>query len=149
MTWRANPDWGRKLGYSLKALEAANEEAVELFLPLRDELEAGEITAVISGNIGPRGDGYKPGALMSVEEARDYHAWQVGVLARQSVDMVAAFTMNYANEATGVVLAARDHDVPVAISFTVETDGRLPSGQTLAMRLWKSIAKRIATRPIS
>ena len=131
VTWRANPDWGRKLGYSLKALEAANEEAVEMFLPLRDELEADGTTAVISGNIGPRGDGYKPGALMSVEEARDYHAWQVGVLARQPVDMVAAFTLNYANEATGIVLAARDHDVPVAISFTVETDGRLPSGQGL------------------
>jgi S-methylmethionine-dependent homocysteine/selenocysteine methylase len=131
VTWRANPDWGRKLGYSLKALEAANEEAVEMFVPLRDELEASGTTTVISGNIGPRGDGYSPDGFMSVEEARNYHDWQVSVLARQPVDMVAAFTMNYANEATGIVLAAREHDVPVGISFTVETDGRLPSGQPL------------------
>jgi S-methylmethionine-dependent homocysteine/selenocysteine methylase len=131
VTWRANPDWGRKLGYSLRALEAANEEAVEMFVPLRDELEAAGTPAVISGNIGPRGDGYNPQAFMSVEEARDYHGWQVGVLARQPVDMLAAFTMTYANEATGIVLAARDHDVPVGISFTLETDGRLPSGQAL------------------
>jgi homocysteine S-methyltransferase len=131
VTWRASPDWGAKLGYSREALQVANEEAVEMFLPLRDELEAEGITAVVSGNLGPRGDGYNPDSFMSADEARDYHSWQVGVLARQPVDMVSAFTMTYANEATGIVQAAKEHGVPAVISFTLETDGRLPSGQTL------------------
>ncbi|HSO48044.1 MAG TPA: homocysteine S-methyltransferase family protein, partial [Rhizobiaceae bacterium] len=95
VTWRANPDWGRKLGYSLKALEAANEEAVEMFLPLRDELEAGGTTAVISGNIGPRGDGYKVENAMTAQQAQDYHGWQVGVFAQTQADLVSAFTINY------------------------------------------------------
>jgi S-methylmethionine-dependent homocysteine/selenocysteine methylase len=131
VTWRASPDWGEKLGYSRQALRVANEEAVEMFVPLRDELESAGITAVISGNLGPRGDGYNPDSFMSADEARDYHSWQVGVLAGQPVDMISAFTMTYANEATGIVRAARDHGVPAVISFTLETDGRLPSGQSL------------------
>jgi S-methylmethionine-dependent homocysteine/selenocysteine methylase len=45
---------------------------------------------------------------------------------------VAAFTMNYPEEAIGIALAAREAAMPVAISFTTETDGRLPSGISLA-----------------
>ena len=39
--------------------------------------------------------------------------------------------MTTAEEATGVVLAAKALNMPAVIGFTVETDGRLPSGMSL------------------
>ena len=48
-----------------------------------------------------------------------------------AADFVSAFTMNYVEEAIGIARAARRAEMPVVISFTVETDGRLPTGQTL------------------
>ena len=131
-TWRANPDWAAKLGYDAVTLADANRKGVGLLLEIRAAFETRATPVVISGNLGPRGDGYRPDAQMTVAEARDYHAAQVRTFAQTDADMVAAFTMNYVEEAIGIVLAAKDAGMPVAISFTVETDGRLPSGDTLA-----------------
>ena len=39
--------------------------------------------------------------------------------------------MNYFEEAAGITLAAKRAGMPVAVSFTVETDGKLPTGETL------------------
>jgi S-methylmethionine-dependent homocysteine/selenocysteine methylase len=130
-TWRANPDWAAKLGYSREALAVVNQDAIALMEELRFAHETRDTPMVISGNIGPRGDGYVAGAEMSVEEAATYHGEQVAIFAESAADMVAAFTMTNVNEALGVVVAAQRHDMPVAISFTLETDGRLPSGATL------------------
>jgi homocysteine S-methyltransferase len=130
-TWRANPEWAAKLGYSRDALAAVNREAIDLMAELRSDYETRETPMVISGNIGPRGDGYVAGTEMSAEAAAEYHDDQVGVFAASEADMVAAFTMTNVNEALGVVMAAQRHRMPVAISFTVETDGRLPSGHSL------------------
>jgi homocysteine S-methyltransferase len=131
-TWRANPDWGARLGYDAAALADANRRSVGLLLELRRDHETPETPVVISGCLGPRGDGYQPGVRMTVTEARAYHAGQIEVFARTDADMVAAFTLNYPEEAIGIALAARDAAVPVAISFTTETDGRLPTGDRLA-----------------
>ena len=125
-TWRANPDWGAKLGYSLERLEEANRDAVAFM----DELR-GEADVLVSGCVGPRGDGYVPGELMSADEAQEYHSWQVGVFADTGVDLVSALTMNYVEEALGIARAAAAAGLPCVVSFTVETDGRLPSGQPL------------------
>jgi S-methylmethionine-dependent homocysteine/selenocysteine methylase len=130
-TWRANRDWGNKLGYSREQLAEANRKAIDLLREMRDEFETDDTKVVISGNIGPRGDGYVPTALMSAEEAAEYHAEQIRIFHGTEADMVAAFTMNYADEAIGVVRAAETSGMPVAISFTVETDGKLPTGQSL------------------
>ena len=130
-TWRANPDWAAKLGYDAPALASANRRSVELLLEVRTALETPRTRIIISGNLGPRGDGYNPGTRMSIDAAEAYHADQVRVFAGTSADMVAALTMNYAEEAIGVVRAARAAGMPVAISFTTETDGRLPSGEAL------------------
>ncbi len=131
-TWRASPDWGAKLGYDARALERANRRAIDLLLEIRADVETSDTPVVISGNLGPRGDGYRPDARMSVTEASDYHSWQVRTFASTDADMVAAFTMNYVEEAIGIAAAAKAHGIPAAISFTLETDGRLPSGRTLA-----------------
>ncbi|WP_269583916.1 homocysteine S-methyltransferase family protein [Roseibium sp. Sym1] len=130
-TWRANPDWAGQLGYSATALDAANREAIESLQALAQEYRTPQSPFVISGCIGPRGDGYVAGAAMSVEEARAYHARQIAVFAESGADMVSAITMTNVPEATGVALAARDSGIASVISFTVETDGRLPSGDDL------------------
>ncbi len=132
-TWRANPDWGAKLGYDAPALAEANRKGIQLLAQVRTDFKrAGHSQPiVISGNLGPRGDGYRVETRMNVDEAQRYHAPQVEVFAASDADMVAAFTMNYVEEAIGIALAARNTAMPVALSFTVETDGRLPSGQSL------------------
>jgi S-methylmethionine-dependent homocysteine/selenocysteine methylase len=131
VTWRASSDWGNRLGYSPASLAEANRRAVGLLESIRNEYETDQMPVVISGCVGPRGDGYVPESMMSEGEAEAYHREQIGVFADTIADMVCAMTMNYAAEAVGVVRAARAAAMPVAISFTVETDGRLATGQTL------------------
>jgi S-methylmethionine-dependent homocysteine/selenocysteine methylase len=131
-TWRANPDWGTKVGYGTEALARNNRAAIALLLELRDRYETAASPMVVSGAIGPRGDGYDPGALMSADEAADYHGFQIGLFRDAGADLVSAFTMTNIGEAQGIALAAKALDMPCVISFTVETDGRLPTGDTLA-----------------
>lgn len=131
-TWRANPDWGRLLGYDAAALARANIDAAGWARELRDEWQArisGPV--VLSGVIGPRGDGYVAQAPGSVADAAAYHRPQAAALREGGVDMLAAVTMTTSAEAIGVARAGSAEGLPVAISFTVETDGRLPSGEPL------------------
>ena len=130
-TWRANPDWGAKLGYDARALADVHRRAVEQLEDVRSRLETPATPIVISGNLGPRGDGYRPDALMSADEAERYHGAQIRTFRDTAADMVAAFTMNYVEEAIGIASAAKASAMPVAISFTIETNGRLPTGMTL------------------
>lgn len=131
-TWRASSDWGERLGYDAHALAEANRQSVALMLEVRERFATAEAPFVISGNLGPRGDGYRADRRMSVEEARRYHTRQIETFEPTRVDLVTAVTLNYVDEAIGVVLAAQDAAMPVVISFTTETDGKLPSGETLA-----------------
>jgi len=130
-TWRANPDWAAKLGYDAASLADANRLGVGLLLEVRAQMETAATPIVVSGNLGPRGDGYRPESRMSESAARAYHATQIATFAATDADMLGAFTMNYVEEAVGIALAARDARMPLALSFTLETDGRLPSGQSL------------------
>lgn len=130
-TWRANADWGAKLGYDAAGLADVNRKAVQLLSDLRQEYSYRGLPMVVSGCLGPRGDGYRPELLMSAEESQRYHQAQVDVLASTDADMISAFTMNYCEEALGIVCAAHNARIPVVISFTVETDGRLATGQSL------------------
>lgn len=130
-TWRASLDWGRKLGYSAQELAEINHQAIELLVEIRNEYEDQHTKILISGCIGPRGDGYRLEAMMNMDEAERYHRTQIETLAETEADMVTALTMTYAEEAAGVVRAAQTAGMPVVISFTVETDGRLPSGMSL------------------
>lgn len=130
-TWRANPDWGAKLGYDDAALADIQRRAIAQLVAVREKFDSENTPIVVSGNLGPRGDGYRADARMSADEAQDYHGPQVRTFAATDADMVAAFTMNYTDEAIGIARAAQASRMPVAISFTVETDGRLPSGESL------------------
>jgi len=130
-TWRASPRWARELGYSTEQLEDLNRRAIALMEELRDRHESGGAPIVISGCIGPQDDGFSPTTKLSADEARDYHVGQIATFAGTAADMVAAITLTYADEATGIAQAAEQAGLPSAISFTLETDGRLPSGQAL------------------
>ena len=130
-TWRASPDWGKRLGYTTESLAEVNRKAVALLEAIRKQYGSDRTPVVVSGCVGPRGDGYVPGKEMTEEEAERYHIEQIATFAATAADMVCAITMNYAEEAAGVARAAKKAGMPVALSFTVETDGRLPTGQTL------------------
>jgi homocysteine S-methyltransferase len=129
-TWRANLDWAAQLGYDAETLARVNRDSIELMERLRDESPHDE-PVLIEGLLGPRGDGYAADSTMSAWEAERYHAIQLRVLADTAVDLASAFTIAYAEEAVGIVRAAEKTGLPSVISFTLETDGRLPSGQSL------------------
>ena len=130
-TWRASRDWGEKLGRSAGQIADLNRRSIDLLVGIRSEYE-GEIPhLVISGAIGPRGDGYSGDVSMTADEAEAYHRAQIATFRGTEADMVAAFTIPYIAEATGIALAARSEGMPAVIGFTVETDGKLPSGEML------------------
>jgi homocysteine S-methyltransferase len=129
-TWRASADWGARLGYAPAALAESNRQAIRMLEEIREEMPAGQ-PVVISGCLGPRGDGYVPSQAMSADEAAAYHRAQVETFAGTAADMVSAITMNYAEEAIGIAVAANTAGKPVSISFTVETDVNLPTGEPL------------------
>ncbi len=128
-TWRASTDWTVRRGLSAADTRDIHRRSVSLLEELREEFAP--VPTVINGVIGPRGDGYVPSSLMTVRHAEAYHQLQVDMLAEAGADMLSAMTLNYVEEAIGIVQAARHAAMPIAISFTVETDGRLPTGQSL------------------
>ena len=126
-TWRANPDWGALLGYDGERLDAVNRAAVSFL----EELRAGRDSVIVEGCIGPRGDGYRPTSRRPADEAERYHAPQLRAFAECGCPRASALTLTYIEEAVGIVRAAAAAGVPIVIGFTVETDGRLPSGVSI------------------
>ena len=136
-TWRANEDWGFKLGYDKDSLKRVNQDAIKLLSTLKTTYADAIQDILISGQIGPRGDGYQIETIMTPEGAREYHSLQVEAFKKAGADMISAITMTNTNEALGIVLAAKENKVPVVISFTVETDGKLPNGDSLEEAIYK------------
>ena len=130
-TWRANTDWGSKLRYTEEELFHINKSSIYFLDSIRSEYRDDIDPLLVSGCVGPRSDGYVVGERMSVEEAMSYHYSQLKAFREGGADMSNAMTMNYVEEALGIVLSAKDLDLPVVVSFTVETDGCLPDGNTL------------------
>ena len=129
-TWRANADWGAQLGHDAAELDRINRLAVDVALETRHSCDV-VAPVLISGLLGPRGDGYVVDQVMTPADAAAYHHAQIATFADTEADLITAITMTTAEEATGVVLAAKALNMPAVIGFTVETDGRLPSGQPL------------------
>ena len=129
-TWRANADWGKLLGHNAAALDRLNRVAIREAVEARTDA-ALTSPVVISGLIGPRGDGYVADTTTSPEQAAKYHSAQINTFADTAADLVTAITMTNSPEAIGIALAASAASIPVVLGFTVETDGRLPSGETL------------------
>jgi len=131
-TWRANPDWGERLGYDAAALDRVNREAIALLDERREaDADLHDRGVLVGGTIGPRGDGYVAGERLTPEEYADYHRPQLASFRAAGADLATALTLVGADEAIGIVAAARDVGLPIAVSFTVETDGRLADGVSL------------------
>ena len=129
-TWRASRDWGAQLGHAPADLARWNRAAIELLTDIRTATDNAS-PIVISGNIGPRGDGYQPDNTMTADEAEAYHSEQIGWFAETQADMVSAFTLSTVAEGVGVIRAAAAAGIPGVVSYTTETDGRLPDGTPL------------------
>ena len=134
-TWRANPDWGDRLGYSASLLAKANRSAIAMLAQLRERYAQTIAAVIVSGMVGPRGDGYRPDTALEPDAAAAYHRPQLEAFADAEADMVTAYTLTDVGEAIGIVQAARDVGLAVAISFTVETDGQLRGGIPLAQAI--------------
>jgi S-methylmethionine-dependent homocysteine/selenocysteine methylase len=131
-TWRANPDWGRRVGYTSEELVRANLAAVALLHRLREQHQGSLSRVLVGGVVGPRESGWSAGPRIDADEAAAYHGPQVRAFAEAGVDLVSAHTLSEVGEAVGVVRSAREVGLPVAIAFTVEVDGLLATGATLA-----------------
>jgi len=130
-TWRISEDWATRIGYDRADRRRLNREAVALLATLRDESTIDRSRFVVSGNLGPRHDGYVANLRMKAGEAASYHAEQIADLAQADADAVSALTITTSAEALGIAQAANAEGIPVVISFTLESDGRLPSGEPL------------------
>ena len=130
-TWRASQDWAQKLNLSKENHERLLKKSVKIISDLKIEFKTEKSPMILSGNLGPRGDGYNADVKMTVPEAMNYHDHQIGIFAQTNVDLVTAVTITYPEEAIGIVKAAQNHNLPVVIGFTVETDGKLPCGISL------------------
>jgi homocysteine S-methyltransferase len=134
LVWRASSDYVTRLDAGDVA--AVNRRAVERTRAFLDEWRAGNPAArdcpvVLTGDIGPRGDGYAVSGPVSTGAAYDYHAPQVETLARLGVDLLLPLTMTSVPETVGIVRAAARAGLPVLVSATVEPDGHLPDGTPL------------------
>ena len=128
-TWRCSADWGVKLVDSPEQLDTLNRKGVRMLKHIREEFP--DMPFINGGSIGPRGDGYRPENMMTAKAAEQYHSHQIKILAECDVDILTALTLNYIEEAVGICHAAKANNLPVCISFTVETDGKLPTGESL------------------
>ena len=128
-TWRSGAFWSDVVGRPLAELEAATREAVIAAREARERHS--DVPTVLNGAVGPAGDGYAPDRLYTSEAAEKLHAHQVRWMAEEGVEMISAVTMTHPGEAIGIVRAARARGLPVVVSFTTETDGRLPTGQSV------------------
>ena len=131
VTWKAHRHWAKDLGATAQELKAANLDAVAFVSSLRNRYSDNKAPVVLSATVGPCGDAYKPEVKIDSGEAEEYYAEQLGWLANTELDMVTGLTFNQSSEAVGLARAARKVGLPCVISYTVETDGALPDGQSL------------------
>ncbi len=132
VTWRASVAWGARMGWRAEDVDAVNREAVVFARDLAKE-RSGRI--ILNGVIGPQGDARRADHVLSEDEAEDYHGRQITVLAEAGVELVTAMTISSVGEAIGIARAARMAGLPVALSFTLETDGCLRDATTLAQAI--------------
>ena len=131
-TWRAGMAWAGQLGLTVTEIMDTNKRAVEFVSNIRSQHEDTSLPIIVNGLVGPAGDAYAPDSSIDEKDAFLIHAPQIHALGRAGVDMISAMTLTHVGEAIGIVQAAKEIDIPVVIAFTLETDGRLPSGQSLA-----------------
>lgn len=130
-TWRGGLEWAEKIGHTRDELVQLNKDAIALAFALRSRWEKRVSPIIVNGVVGPAGDGYAPDEYLTPNAARQKHAPQIDIFREMSVDMISAITMTHVGEAIGIADASIAAGLPVVISFTLETDGKLPAGESL------------------
>ncbi len=130
--YRTSRDWGELLGYSKQGLKEVVIQGIEFYKDLARQYQTADSPMPVSGVVGPRGDAYKVGRIMSADEAEDYHAEQLETMKQAGADFATALTFSQVDEAIGVVRAAQAIDLPVVVSFALGAGGRLKTGVDLS-----------------
>lgn len=131
LDYRASPDWAALIGYPPAALIEMQLRAIQFLRDLSEPYRSQVPDVRIAGIVGPRGDAYQVDRLITAEEAEDYHSIQLATLAQADVDLVEAMTFGNVDEAIGLARAAAPFDLPLSISFALDSSHRLNSGPTL------------------
>ena len=131
LTYRASRDWGNRLGYSAEALEDVNHRSLALYRDIAAEAGMLAQNVVISGCIGPQADAYRRDDAPSADAAEAYHRVQIETFKAADADLVTALSLSSSQEAIGIVRACDSVGLPSAVSFMLEKDHRLQSGETL------------------
>lgn len=132
LTWRANKSWGAQMGKTDEEIIAINEACLAFANTIRERRQSPGLPILINGVIGPASDGYVVDRAITVEEAQAVHSLQIQTLNRAKADLATCLTITSAAEGAGIAKVAQEVGLPVVVSFTVETDGKLPSGETLS-----------------
>lgn len=146
-SWRSGVHWASALSRSPADMMRLTGDAVDFAKDLRSEWCDRVSPILVNGVVGPSGDGYAAKQELEPALAQTLHTPQIDVFAREGVDMVSALTMTHPGEAIGIARASIAAGLPVVISFTVETDGDLPNGQSLAQAI-EEVDTATANAPI-
>jgi homocysteine S-methyltransferase len=148
LDYRASTDWGAKLGYSPEALATMQVRCIDFLRDIAEPYRTRLPAIYISGVAGPRGDAYSLNETITAESAEAYHFAQLRTLAEAGVDLVTAMTFNSVPEAIGVARAAARLDLPLCVSFTLDSGtARLKSGPTLREAIEATDAEAGDARP--
>ena len=128
-TWRANEE---RISASVFSDRAVNEDNVQFLKDIRATYSSSDISILIEGDIGPRGDAYKPEEALGVDAAQSFHSPQIKALASSGVDYLQASTFPALSEGLGVALVMAETGLPYVVSFVVDKSGCLLDGTKLS-----------------
>jgi S-methylmethionine-dependent homocysteine/selenocysteine methylase len=144
-TWRASRGWAEKIDKekidkeTVDDMANVNETAVRFVRDIADEVEreqrklGRDFRVIVSGCVGPKRAGYAAQQVESAADYATYHAEQIKALRSGGADVITAMTMTHGEEVEGILRACMSSaaGLPAIVSWTVEVDGRLPSGDEL------------------
>lgn len=123
-TWRANKERVHRSGIDVRI----NQDSVKFMKEIRDAEGDYKEKIKIGGMVGCKYDCYKPEEGLSVEDAEEFHSWQIDQLVDGGVDFLIAETLPNVNEALGIAHAMNRHKIPYVISFVLSREGNVLDG---------------------
>lgn len=92
-------------------------------------------THYLGGMIGCYGEAYTGADCLSQAQAREYHRWQVQLLAASGIDFLFGALLPTLPETLGLAQAMSETNLPYILSFTLRPDGTLPDGTPLSQAI--------------
>ena len=123
LDYRASPDWAERLGFDAAQLAEYQIRSIDFLRQVSQPYRKRLPHILVAGCVGPQGDAYHRNEAVTETSAQAYHSTQMANLAAADVDVVEAMTFTSAEEAIGVIRAARAHDLPIVVSFMIDSAG--------------------------